>query len=316
MINGFIKELEEREIILTFSAGKLKYSGPEENITTELLQTLKLHKGKLIRYFWPKDLGNLMPINPEGNKHPIFLIHGDNGNYLLSRYLGQDQPVYGFFHPGSEGEGIKFKSVREISTSYLEKIRKVSPEGPYYIAGFSFGGVVAFDIAMQLQQSGQKVPFLVLIDSISPLAKEPFKWHNNLYRIIRSNILRTIKLELIRFTKIAICNGYILVNKPIPVERRNFYMLDKYRKLNSKYNPGKFDGKILLFRTSANPTSNKFLGWESLVAGIKYISLPADHTTVFDNEKSAELLKIEFARYLSEVTTKKINGHEVLRLSI
>ena len=80
---NFIEELNKKQINITFAGGKLKYSGPEENITPELIENLKGFKGRLIKHFWPKELGNLMPINPEGSKTPLFIVHGDNSNYII-----------------------------------------------------------------------------------------------------------------------------------------------------------------------------------------------------------------------------------------
>ncbi len=301
-IAELIEELKSKEIEIYFSAGRLKFRGPEENITPELIENLKTYKGKLIKYFWPEEFSNLMPINTEGTKIPIFLVHGDNGNYLLSSHMGSDQPVYGFFHPGSEGEDIRYSNVREMAGAYLKMLLSVCPDGPYFIAGFSFGGVLAFEMALQLQSTGKQVPFLVLIDSISPFAVEPFIWNSNLYRIIRSNLLRPIKMGMIRYFKIIICKWYIILKSPIPSEKRNFYMIDKYRKLTQKYVPGKFNGDILLFKTIDNNSSYKFLGWDNLVNKIKLIPLEADHTTIFENERSADVLKKEFKKYHFQVS--------------
>jgi len=195
MLSDLIEELRQKDIEISISAGRLKYSGPDENITPELLEKLKKYKGKLIKYFWPKELSNLMPINPEGNKIPLFVVHGDNGNYIISEYLGPDQPVYGFFHPGSEGEKIPFRAVKEMAKSYLEKVISVYPTGPYYLIGYSFGGNLAFEMAIQLQMAGYKVPFLVLIDSMCPSIKDQIIWEKGLIRIIR----KTCKKEFRTF---------------------------------------------------------------------------------------------------------------------
>ncbi len=311
VIKDFLDELKEKDIELSFSEGRLKYSGPEEHITPEIIEKLKFHKGKLIKYLWPGELGNLMPINPEGSKPPLFLVHGDNGNYLLSNHLGPDQPVYGFFHPGSEGEAIKYRNVREMAGDYLEKVLAIRPKGPYFFAGFSFGGVIAFEMALMLQKRGENVPFLVLIDSISPLAKEPIRWQTNVYRFVRSNLLRPVKMEFIRLSKLAVCHFYLIRKKPIPASRRNYYMIDKYHQLNKRYKPGKFNGDILLFRTIDNWSSFKYLGWDEITNAIKFVTLEADHTTLFDTETSSKVLKNKFAEYLSEAFSHLLMRHEL-----
>jgi thioesterase domain-containing protein len=301
MFKDFIEDLIRKEIEISFSGGKLKYSGPEEHITPEVVENLKKYKGKLIKYYWPKEFSNLMPINTEGNKTPIFIVHGDNGNYIISDHLGENQPVYGFFHPGSDGEKIPFKSVKEMAGDYLKKLLAISPRGPFYLIGFSFGGVLAYEMAVQLQQAGHKVPFLVLIDSISPFAREPKKKQKNLYLNIRINILRPIRIKLKRQRKLLICKLFILLKKPVPVSRRKDYMYIKYWNLTYKYTPEKFDGNILLFRSTENPFSLKYLGWENLVNDIRLVEIDGKHLEIFIGKDRSEILRNEIERHLTQV---------------
>jgi thioesterase domain-containing protein len=306
-IQEFIDFLSQKEINVSFSGGKLKYSGPQENLTPELIENLVKYKGKLIKHFWPRELYNLMPINPEGTKKPLFVVHGDKGNYLISDKLGPDQPLYGFFHPGSEGEKIKFRSVEEMAGEYLKMVLNVSPEGPFYLIGFSFGGVLAYEMAIQLKNSGYDVPFLVIIDSISPLAKLACSVDNAFFSKIRSDVFRPLRKKIRRFFKIMICNLYATFNKPIPLSRRNYYMWDKYLGLTRKYSPNKFDGEILLFRTTENPSPDKYLGWDSLVNKINMHEIEGKHLEIFTGERRTEILQDEIAKYLESVNEKIIN---------
>jgi thioesterase domain-containing protein len=300
-IADFIEELKQKGIKISYEAGKLKYCGPEEEITPGLIESLKENKGKLIKYFWPEDLNILLPINPEGNKIPLFVVHGDNGNYIISDYLGQDQPVYGFFHPGSEGERIVYKSVKQMASVYLEKILKVWPSGPYYLIGYSFGGVLAFEIAVQLQKMGKQVPFLGMIDSISPLVKEPLKWKGNPFTAIRMNILRPIRRGLKHKIKRLKCEPYLLLNKPIPFEWRSDYLMFRYKNLRNRYKPGRFNGKLLLFRATETSSSFRYLGWETLVDEINLIEIDGKHLDVFIGEERNEILRMEIEKHLLDV---------------
>ena len=277
IISDFIEELKQKEIEISFSAGKLKYSGPEEYITPELIENLTKYKGKLMKHFWPEEYTNMMPINTEGNKIPLFLVQSDHGNYTISDYFGPDQPVYGFFHPGSNGEKIIYKNIKKMAEAYLNQIFSLRPSGPYYLIGFSFGGVLAFEMAIQLQKSGHIVPFLVLIDSFSPLTREPIKWQSNFLKLIKNNILS-------------------------PVKFRRLYRWETYGRLAQKYKPEKFKGSILLFKTSENASSYEYLGWESLVDSLKLVTLEASHLTIFKTKKSADVLNTEIERYLQHVS--------------
>lgn len=299
--SDLIEELTRREIEISFSGGKLKYSGREENITPDLIDSLKKNKGKLIKHFWPKELGNLMPINPEGSRIPLFIVHGDNSNYIISEYFGPDQPVYGFFHPGSEGEKIPYRSVKVMAKAYLDKILAVYPSGPYYLIGYSFGGLLAFEMAVQLQKSGHKVPFLALIDSLSPLIKKPMKWNGNVFRGIRLNILHPINLMRRHKTKLLICNYYIIRKRPIPVGRRSNYLWLRYKALTNKYTPGKFDGDILLFKTTGNSHYPEMLGWETLADEIRIVEIDGKHLDIFKGKNRTDTICIEIEKHLISV---------------
>ena len=107
-----------------------------------------------------------MPINPLGTKIPFIMVYFEVMNYPLSDYLGKDQPFYGFLHYGSTGERIKYKNVESFAADYIIQLQKVIPKGPYFLGGFSFGGVLAFEMAVQLQKAGYEVPFLAMLDSM------------------------------------------------------------------------------------------------------------------------------------------------------
>jgi thioesterase domain-containing protein len=301
IFKDLIEELTQKEIEISFSGGKLKYSGPEKNITPELLENLKEYKGKLIKYFWPKEFDNLMPINTEGSKVPIFIVHGDNSNYIISEHLGPDQPIYGFFHPGSEGEAITFKGVPDMAATYLEKVLAVSPSGPYYLIGFSYGGVLAYEMAVQLQKSGHNVPFLVLIDSASPLARELHKPQKDIFQAIRANILHPVRIKWRQTKKLLFCYSYLWRKKPIPAERRKDYMYLKYLNFTKKYIPDKFDGDILLFRTTEHPSSSRYIGWDSLVNNIRLVEVEGKHLEIFVGKEKGDILRKEIEDYLAHV---------------
>jgi thioesterase domain-containing protein len=244
-----------------------------------------------------------MPINTEGSKIPLFLVHSDHGNYTISDYFGPDRPVYGFFHPGSKGEEIIYKSNKEMAKAYLDQILSLRPSGPYCLSGYSFGGVLAFEMAVQLQKMGHEVPFLVIIDSISPLAREPFKWkkNGNIFWQIRKNILSPVKLKIEFHVKLLICKIFFLFNQPVPVKWRQFYRWETYWLLSQKYKPEKFKGSILLFRTAKNPSSSESLGWETLADDLKMFTIDIHHLALFKDNKSADILHTEMEKLLLSV---------------
>jgi amino acid adenylation domain-containing protein len=119
------------------------------------------------------DNSPLIPIQPKGNKQPFFCVHPAGGHVMcyfrLVQYLGADQPFYGLqaqgFHEGEE----PLTRIEDMASLYIQAIQKVQPHGPYQIGGWSFGGVVAYEIALQLHKQGYEVSLLAILDSYVPI---------------------------------------------------------------------------------------------------------------------------------------------------
>jgi len=111
----------------------------------------------------------LVPIQTGGSNPPFFCAgeHGGGvgpGFAAVSRHLGPDQPFYGLQSVGLYGDEHPLTSIEAMATRYLEAVRRVRPEGPYYLGGRCFGGVVALEMAHQLMAAHESVALLVLID--------------------------------------------------------------------------------------------------------------------------------------------------------
>jgi amino acid adenylation domain-containing protein len=98
---------------------------------------------------------------------PLFCVSGAGGSVMvfrrLARSLGSDQPFYGLHHHAFKGDTPP--SYIAIATHYIETIRRIQPEGPYFICGYSSGGKLAFEVARQLEHAHEKVAFVGLIDT-------------------------------------------------------------------------------------------------------------------------------------------------------
>ena len=113
----------------------------------------------------------LVPIRTEGTRTPFFCVHPVGGNVLcyaaLARQLGPEQPFYAFQSPVFAGE-LEQHTIEVLASHYLEQLRTVQPQGPYRLGGWSMGGVIAFEMARQLGEEGERVQLLALIDSYVP----------------------------------------------------------------------------------------------------------------------------------------------------
>ena len=114
----------------------------------------------------------LVPIQAEGSFAPFFYMHEIRGNvagsHLLSLVPGawdRSNLIFAFQALGLDGSQEPYTSLRQMAAHYVNEIRKVRPEGPYHLGGFSFGGVVAYEVACQLRSQGQEVGAVVLLDT-------------------------------------------------------------------------------------------------------------------------------------------------------
>ena len=114
----------------------------------------------------------LVMMQPGTTKPPLFCIHAVWGNVFfyqkLVQYLGKNQPVYGLQAQGLDGKKPPLTSLTEMAAHYIQEIHTVQPNGPYHIGGFSFGGLLAFEIARQLQSQGQRIAMLAIFDTPAP----------------------------------------------------------------------------------------------------------------------------------------------------
>jgi thioesterase domain-containing protein len=116
----------------------------------------------------------LVEIQAGGGGIPVFLVHPVGGDVLcyldLARELGPGRPIYGLQAPDPEPGKEPLSRIEDLAERYLEAVRRVRPNGPYLLGGWSMGGLVAFDMARQLLLAGEAVAQVVLIDTYAATA--------------------------------------------------------------------------------------------------------------------------------------------------
>ncbi len=115
------------------------------------------------------DTNLMVALQDRGSQKPIFLAPPGGGLYNcyvdLAKALGQDQPVYAFQCPGINGKLPVSESIEEMASTFIVELQKADPYGPYRLGGYSFGGVVAYEMALQLKDKGFEVEELFMFDS-------------------------------------------------------------------------------------------------------------------------------------------------------
>ncbi len=166
----------------------------------------------------------VVPLQPRGNKAPLFLIHAGGGYVFFYRALalrlGMDRPVYGVrAETESDGLGRSFHksgSIEELAARYISQIKAVQPNGPYRLGGACIGGVIAFEMARQLRAQGEGMAGpLILFDAFVmnnphvrkeealPILRQigilpPESHHEGLWRRIAKQMSRARQLGLLR----------------------------------------------------------------------------------------------------------------------
>jgi thioesterase domain-containing protein/acyl carrier protein len=250
---------------------------------------------------------SLVPIQPNGSRPPLFCVHGGAGTVLhlqpLARQLGSDQPFYGLQARGLYGGVGPLTTVEQMAVHYLDELRMVQPHGPYNLAGYCFGSIVAFDMAQRLVEAGETVELLAVFNGPSPtwlhkygsisrqpsrLARRPpsppprsmptriagvlvsphkqLRWARHLAWRLRHNTLDRLRTRLnLRF------------DRPIPENLRGDYFLAIAAQAELAYEPTTYDGSMVVF-FGDGLYDDPDLGWLGLAKSIRTIAVPGEHT--------------------------------------
>jgi thioesterase domain-containing protein len=242
-------------------------------------------------------------------------VHGIGGEVLsyglLARHLGTDQPIYGLRAQTRPEHGV-WPTVEEMAARYIAAIRRLKTAGPYRIGGYSGGGLVAYEMARQLMESGDGMALLVMLDRGNPrgqrpklslltrLARLPLRtahWlvDDDLLRGGLRNAIGRSHSKLVRWRGAALQRvagdeaAAIDIRHELgvwrfPEESREF-LTNLSRALRS-YRPGPYTGPMLVLRarsgrllSTAIPTPD--LGWRELVSGeLRSEVIPGAHDTI------------------------------------
>lgn len=163
----------------TFSA-RIELSDLIDKDISSLAALIGRHKISLLQPF-------LVALKKSGDKSPVFLIHPVSGMvfcYLdLVKHINEYCPCYGIQDPSIDSCHPPFNTLEAMAKEYILKIKSLQPQGPYLIVGFSFGANVAFELVRQLEDTGEKVHNLLIIDGWASLSKEmksPEKFENSI----------------------------------------------------------------------------------------------------------------------------------------
>jgi thioesterase domain-containing protein len=267
----------------------------------------------------------LVAINPLGSRPPLFFVHVGSGNVLcyfdLARHLGDDQPFYGLQDPTLSGAVATLGSIEEMAGHYVREMRSVQPSGPYLIGGWSFGGLVAFEMARQLSALGHEPVLLAILDSGTPDMEREFESRmddagllailaHEMYLQIASSDLRLFEPEeRLRFVADHMTNAGLIFEDPVGYLRRQLEIFKYRNRATVEYFPGPYPGRVSLFEAADNTDAdgsavqvNLAERWADFAKGVDVYRVPGSHHEIAREphvRNLAKLLRECIARSLS-----------------
>lgn len=260
----------------------------------------------------PPSRSALVPIQPHGRKRPLFCVSGIGGDVLglatLGRHLGDDQPVFALRPAPSDAHACASIEVR--AARYVEEILTVDPHGPYRLAGYSSGGILAFEMARQLTSDGHEVALLAIFDQC-PLEQAPATiaagprfvveflrnvpyWffddflpsdRGEMFGRLRSKVRLAANKRRRRSTRAdegAVDIRDVLGMWKFPEGATAFLEAEYYALTH--YVPKVYPGRIVLFRARAGPLFRMYrsdMGWSDLASGgVDIRIVPGSHSTM------------------------------------
>lgn len=221
----------------------------------------------------------------------LFCVHPLGGDVLcyqrLARLIQPDQPVYGLRARGLDGREGPLHRIEEMAALYVEELRACQPAGPYFMAGHSMGGLIAYEMARLLHGGGERVALLALFDTGRPARRPSGVWPrarrlgHRLVEKVRFHRHRLGGLPLTARLAYAwdnLSERWRRARLPEPVRR---VTAANYRAA-ANYVPRPYSGAVTLFR-AANPmlvhrTADPMLGWGELVTGgLEVHEVPGTH---------------------------------------
>jgi amino acid adenylation domain-containing protein len=246
---------------------------------------------------------HLVPIQDNGDRPPLFFVHPAGGGVLcyldLARCLDAEQPFYGIEARGLTAGEAPHERIEDMAADYIEAVLAARPDGPYRLGGWSLGGVVAFEMARQLEAQGRQVELVALLDAwpaapdasaaersepLEAFARsigvptERLSTPGRAFRELPVNEQLSVLLEHARATD-------LVPSDADPEElRRRLQLFAAHLGAMREYTPGPYTGEVTLFRAVEEANGDVVEpggAWTNLAGGgVTVHSVPGTHHTV------------------------------------
>jgi thioesterase domain-containing protein/acyl carrier protein len=242
---------------------------------------------------------SLVAMQRSGAGAPFYCVAGMGGTLNNLRHLalamGDARPVYGLQPPGADNRQELLYTVEALAAHYIREVRAVQPHGPYFLGGYSGGGVVAFEMARQLTAAGESVAFLGFIDSFSPALPRRALPRRALLHLARGReqgggyLLATARRRYeYQRAALALRVGHAL-GAVFPQRYRYESIQESWLMAESRYRPAPWAGRATLFRAREETAVSLWTafevdeahGWRRYLAGGVDVEMcPGNHSTM------------------------------------
>ncbi len=263
----------------------------------------------------PKTRPPIVLLKEGGGKSPLFVIHGVDGELKhlgrMVRHLDASRPVYGILSQALVGDRVALTSVETLAAYYLRKVREVQPHGPYYLLGFSFGGMIAFEMAKGAYSLGEPVGMLGMLDTwrMAPPTAADGGPQFKLWRRLQSHVGRVMSVNGFSYARDKVVfrsyrTIYTLldrIHQPIPRFLQRPIDINWFA--GARYVPQHFPGKVTLFQAVASASSERASGslWERVAgAGVEIRPVIGSHEDVMEEPNVGRLAR-EVQNYLADL---------------
>ena len=285
---------------------------------------------------WIPNWSSLVALRTGGSKSPLFCAAPVGGNVLsyhdLMQHLDPEIPIYGLQAIGLDGMQTVHRNVNEIATHYVKEILNLQSDGPFYLSGSSFGGLVAYEMAQQIHDLGKLVALVAMFDAYGPNYPKRLPSTSRMRRKI-FKYLRRIDTHLsnLRFTdwqgrvtylgvkipklynRLArrVKNKVEQILHPVPRQLariRSAHMNAARRKKRYMREARRFGGRLVLFRAEKQPLGiypDAKLGWGAVADdNLEVYEIPGHHTSII-YEPRVHILAEKLSQILTETQARQ-----------
>ncbi len=219
-------------------------------------------------------------LKPGSESRLIFMTHGIGGRMTdlapLASHISTTAAIYGVSAPGADGTAGSFDRIEDLAQSYLDVIRKKQPHGPYFLIGYSLGGLAFFEMCRRLCEAREKVALLVMLESY-PHAKSlglgaqvAYGWASFKQRLGEQN-------RLTNESQASAQDQVEAAPYRWPPE-----LLKKANKAWREYRPSAYAGKVYFVKSAINSgfADDPQAIWSKLAAGCEASTVAGNHTSM------------------------------------